>query len=166
MSIKTPMSTPMDLEDDPIKVTNKSKIMPGEIDFDLPPKSDNDNIDKMFIIFKADAKQIYIDECTHSGRFIGNWEWAKKLEQLQNQKVEVDTDYLWQNAFNMKIKPYISKDGLNTVTCMHIDEDCIETVINDKRIGRGICKYCHNHGPVDQGCPNNHDNKWFEPFDK
>lgn len=101
---------------------------------------------KMYIVIKKDASEIYVKNNTHYGfGFVGNPEWVKTLKLLEGKTMEVDTEYLFKDQFNVKRLedvPYQYDNRGCNCTGYRIMGESVARVINDKRKGAYRCAWC------------------------
>lgn len=82
-----------------------------------------------------------------------NGNYSEKLEAINGEWVEIDTDYLFREQLNTKPISEVSAVGLR------IYQQDVEEVEDDERIGRSKCDYCGlsvNTGNPCLGCKNGH----------
>ena len=98
---------------------------------------DNLRDDKMYIKLKSNAASL--------SRSVTNSCYSENFYQLMKKNegkwVEVDTTYLFRDAFNSKIV-HESFDGNSSIKCTHIPARYVLAVKNDARIGKKRCNYC------------------------
>lgn len=91
----------------------------------LEGKKDNE---PMKIILKKDALQVHSRSTpAYAGHSQATMDWRKSISDMMNEhglEFEVDTDYLFDNSFNVTI------EGKG---CISIPENMVDKVINDKR---------------------------------
>jgi hypothetical protein len=89
-------------------------------------------------------------------RYEGRKEWLDKIKEIEGQWVEVETEHLFNNQYNVTTP---SGHGLRIMQHHVID------VEEDERIGRMKCHYCGKHSDISQVCVHCGESKYLRPFD-
>lgn len=111
----------------------------------------------MQIVIRNDAAKVYMRQRALHG--VVNWDWYKMLEQVQGMTLEVKTDYLFADQYNTAPIPGVSEQG------MRIMDESVEAVIDDIRLSRKFCRYCHHHSDINaDSCENCGRSDYFEHF--
>jgi hypothetical protein len=100
----------------------------------------------MKIKIREQARNLYVTYQMHTYKQAVNWEWADKMEAIQGQVIEVETEHLFANGFNTPPIPGVSDNGLRVMANM------VEEVIDDVRPGMMKCAWCFNNEPVADVC--------------
>jgi stalled ribosome alternative rescue factor ArfA len=108
----------------------------------------------MKIRIREDAKSAYVNDIRN---FWTNWEWAALLEKLQGMTLEVETDFLFRDQFNVGPVPGIS-EGLR------IMNNSVAEVIDDVRNGKMRCQWCGKCSDVADVCPHCGKSEYREMF--
>lgn len=86
--------------------------------------------------------------------------YLRVLDGIDGKWVFVETDWLFSNHFNIPPVPG-SKNGLK------IMDSRVSAILNDKRVGRKFCHYCHKHSAWEAKiCEKCGKANYFEPFGK
>jgi hypothetical protein len=117
----------------------------------------------MKVRLHEDASQRYRTSIVSSGgqaRGMTQYEreFMAKLEALNGQTVEVETDFLFSDQFNTPPIPGVSENGLRLMA-----RDVAE-VIDDARPGQARCNWCGKTTAADAACFNCGKTEYLAPF--
>jgi hypothetical protein len=130
----------------------------------------------MKIRIKDNARSYYISlqNCHHQSV---NWHWAKVLELIAGQVLEVETKFLFRDQFNTAPYDGPFTEGESQSPFSKAEEDkakesiqglglrvmaySVEEVINDARPGMGRCGWCGKTVSQDEPCHEKYI-AWFE----
>lgn len=93
-----------------------------------------------------------------SDLFLDDPEFAEILEALAGKTLEVDTEYLFRDEFDLKPIPGVSNDVIRVFI-----ED-VDEIIDDERIGKAHCELCGETSDSLKKCTNCGSSDYLEPL--
>lgn len=90
---------------------------------------------KMKIHVRKNAATVYRKRCSY-GPYTFNPDWFFKLQKIEDQDIEVNTQYLFVDQFNTVPISNVSTEGLR------IENHLVDHILNDERFGKGSCLHC------------------------